>query len=36
MPKLDLNVPAKYSEAILAHANSVTFKITKDKIYWLQ
>ncbi len=36
MPKLNLNLQAKYFEALRAHNNSISFKITKDKIYWLQ
>jgi len=36
MPKLNQALQAKYSEALRAHTNSISFKITKNKIYWLQ
>jgi hypothetical protein len=36
VPKLNLNLEAKYSEAFWIPINYVSFKITKDKIYWLQ
>ncbi len=36
MPKLNQTLTVKYSEALRAHNNSISFKITKDKIYWLQ
>jgi len=34
--KLNLTLKAKYSEALRAHIISISFKISKSKIYWLQ
>jgi hypothetical protein len=36
VPKLNQTLTAKYFEALWTHTGSVSFKITKDKIYWLQ